>query len=328
MTATQTAEQRHVELSIGGMTCASCAARIEKKLNRIEGVAATVNFATETATANIPADVDVEALIGAVESAGYTATLPRAEDDTGAEVAMVDELSQLRTRLQVSALLALPVVVLSMVPALQFDNWQWLALTLASPVVVWGALPFHRATWVNLRHAAATMDTLVSVGTVAAYAWSLYALFLGDAGMPGMKMNFEFTIQRSAGTHEIYLEVAAGVVVFLLLGRFLEARAKRRSGAALKELLELGVKDVAILRDGVEVRAAISELRVGDHFVVRPGEKVATDGVVEEGASAIDASLLTGESVPVDVTVGDVVTPFDDREVTRQALATQLERRS
>ncbi|MDP1794129.1 MAG: heavy metal translocating P-type ATPase [Acidimicrobiales bacterium] len=306
MTLTESADTRHVQLTIGGMTCASCAARIEKKLNRIDGVAATVNFATETATADIPVAFDVAALIDAVEAVGYTAAVPRSQV-TEVEAA-VDELAPLGTRLQVSALLAAPVVLLSMIPALQFDNWQWLALTLASPVVVWGALPFHRATWTNLRHAAATMDTLISIGTLAAFGWSLYALFFGDAGIPGMRMSFALTIERSAGTHEIYLEVAAGVVVFLLLGRYLEARAKRRSGAALRELLELGAKDVAVLRDGAEVRIAVGDLQVGDRFVVRPGEKVATDGVVEDGASAIDASLLTGESVPVDVGPGDAVT--------------------
>ncbi|HUR77065.1 MAG TPA: heavy metal translocating P-type ATPase [Acidimicrobiales bacterium] len=308
MTVTEASDTHHVQLTIGGMTCASCAARIEKKLNRIDGVAATVNFATETATADVPADVDVERLIDAVEAVGYTAVVPRAASTKSGEAhTEVDELALLRTRLQVSALLTAPVVLLSMISALQFDNWQWLALTLASPVVVWGALPFHRATWTNLRHAAATMDTLISIGTLAAYGWSLYALFFGDAGGPAMRMRFSLTIARSAGTHEIYLEVAAGVVVFLLLGRFLEARAKRRSGAALRELLELGAKDVAVLRDDSEVRIAIDDLRVGDRFVVRPGEKVATDGVVDEGTSAIDASLLTGESVPVDVAPGDAV---------------------
>ncbi|HJT94080.1 MAG TPA: heavy metal translocating P-type ATPase [Mycobacterium sp.] len=307
MTTTQTDSRRHVELSIGGMTCASCAARIEKKLNRLEGVAATVNFATETATADIPAAIDVTTLIDAVEAVGYSASIPAPE--TAAEPATaIDELAGLRTRLQVSAALTVPVVLMSMVPALQFDDWQWLALTLASPVVVWGALPFHRATWTNLRHAAATMDTLISVGTIAAFGWSLYALFLGDAGKPGMRMQFALTIQRSAGTHEIYLEVASGVVVFLLLGRFLEARAKRRSGAALKELLQLGAKEVAVLRDGGEILVPVDQLRVGERFVVRPGEKIATDGIVEEGTSAVDASLLTGESVPVDVKPGDSVT--------------------
>ncbi len=307
MTATAS-PTRHVELNIGGMTCASCAARIEKKLNRIDGVAATVNFATERATAEVPADVTIDVLIDAVEATGYTAALPAPANAAGSVAPVeTDELAGLRQRLWVSAALAAPVVVLSMISRLQFDNWQWLALTLAAPVVVWGAWPFHRAAWVNLRHAAATMDTLISIGTLAAFAWSVYALFLGDAGNPNMRMQFSLTIERNTGTHEIYLEVASGVVVFLLLGRFLEARAKRRSGAALRELLELGAKDVAVLRDGAEVRVPIEQLVVGDRFVVRPGEKVATDGVVEVGASAVDASLLTGESVPVDVGPGDNV---------------------
>ena len=201
-------------------------------------------------------------------------------------------------------MLSVPVLLISMIPALQFENWQWLSLTLASPVVVWGALPFHRAAWVNLRHGAATMDTLISVGTLAAFGWSLYALFFGDAGMPGMKMDFDLSVSRGSGTHEIYLEVAAGVTVFILAGRYFEARAKRRSGAALRALLELGAKDVAVLRNGVERRIPVDQLAVGDLFVVRPGEKVATDGVVTEGTSAIDASLLTGESVPVEVGPG------------------------
>jgi Cu+-exporting ATPase len=197
---------------------------------------------------------------------------------------------------------------MAMVPALQFRSWQWLSLALAGPVVVWGGWPFHRAAWANLRHGAATMDTLISVGTIAAFAWSLYALFVGDAGEPGMKMPFDLTISRGSGEDEIYLEVAAVVTVFILAGRWFEARAKRRSGAALRALMEMGAKDVAVLRDGREERIPIEVLDVGDRFVVRPGEKVATDGVVEEGSSAIDASLLTGESVPVEVAPGDPVT--------------------
>jgi Cu+-exporting ATPase len=305
---------KKVDLVIGGMTCASCAARIEKKLNRLDGVSATVNFATEVATATVPEDTPVEHLVAAVESAGYTAKPPSPVGTAhhhGGEhdhPASDEDIAELRQRLQVVIALTVPVLALSMIPRLQFDNWQWLSLMLAAPVVVWGALPFHRATWVNLRHGAATMDTLISLGTLAAFAWSLYALFFGEAGHEGMRMEFDFTVERGAGTHEIYLEVAAGVTMLILVGRYLEARAKRRSGAALRALLELGAKDVAVLRDGAEIRVPIEHLVVGDQFVVRPGEKIATDGVVEDGNSAIDASLLTGESVPVEVGPGDEVT--------------------
>ncbi|MFF4034177.1 heavy metal translocating P-type ATPase [Streptomyces sviceus] len=298
-----------VELVIGGMTCASCAARVEKKLNRMDGVTATVNYATEKAKVVYPTGVEVADLIATVVKTGYTAQEPAPAvrrpddpDDTDPELAV------LRQRLFVSVALAVPVIALSMVPALQFDNWQWLALTLASPVVVWGAWPFHRAAWTNARHGAATMDTLVSVGTLAAFGWSLWALFLGDAGMPGMRERFELTVGGMDGASTIYLEVAAGVTAFILLGRYLEARAKRRAGAALRALMELGAKDVSVLRDGREVRIPAERLAVGDRFVVRPGEKIATDGTVVEGASAVDASMLTGESVPVDVGVGDAVT--------------------
>ncbi|MFF0157568.1 heavy metal translocating P-type ATPase [Streptomyces sp. NPDC005263] len=312
-----------VELLIGGMTCASCAARVEKKLNRMDGVTATVNYATEKAKVSYPTGVDVADLIATVVRTGYTAEQPTpppdetadetagdtaTEADAGADPGEDPESAALRQRLTVSVALAVPVVLLSMIPALQFDNWQWLALTLASPVVVWGGLPFHRAAWTNVRHGAATMDTLVSLGTLAAFGWSLWALFLGDAGMPGMRDRFELTASRMHSTSTIYLEVAAGVTAFILLGRYLEARAKRRAGAALRALMELGVKDVAVLREGREVRIPVARLAVGDRFVVRPGEKVATDGTVVEGASAVDASMLTGESVPVDVTAGDTVT--------------------
>ena len=330
-----------VELQIGGMTCASCAARVEKKLNRMDGVTATVNFATEKAKVSYPAGIQVADLIATVVKTGYTAEEPpppqpevasRDEPDHREQPAD-PELAAYRERLTVSALLALPVVLLSMIPALQFDNWQWLALTLASPVVVWGALPFHRAAWTNARHGAATMDTLVSVGTLAAFGWSLWALFLGDAGMPGMHDEFRLTVSRMDGASTIYLEVAAGVVAFILLGRYLEARSKRRAGAALRALLELGAKDVSVLRDGREVRIPVSRLAVGDRFVVRPGEKVATDGTVVEGASAVDASMLTGESVPVDVSVGDPVTGATVNaggrivvEATRVGADTQLAR--
>jgi Cu+-exporting ATPase len=292
----------HIELPIAGMTCASCASRIEKKLNRLEGVTATVNYATEKATVDFDAAaVGAEDLIRAVEAAGYQAVLP-------APAEAADPTAALRRRLLLSALLSLPVLLLAMVPPLQFDNWQWLSLQLATPVVLWGAWPFHRAAWANLKHAAATMDTLISVGVLSAWLWSLYALFLGDAGGPDMRMRFDLIPDRGAGAHEIYLEVASVVTVFILAGRYFEARAKRRAGAALTALLELGAKDVAVLgADGAERRVGVEQLKVGDRFVVRPGEKIATDGVVEEGASAVDQSLLTGESVPVEKAPGDEV---------------------
>ncbi|MYV76380.1 heavy metal translocating P-type ATPase [Streptomyces sp. SID1046] len=306
-----------VELSIGGMTCASCAARIEKKLNRMDGVEASVNYATEKAHVSYTGDVRVADLIATVVKTGYTAEEPpppptpeAAEEVRGEAGAETPDpvLAALRQRLLVSVALALPVILLAMIPALQFDNWQWLSLTLAAPVVIWGGYPFHKAAWTNARHGAATMDTLVSVGTLAAFTWSLWALFFGHAGMPGMRHGFDLTISRTDGSSAIYLEVAAGVVSFILLGRYLEARSKRKAGAALKALLELGAKDVVVLRTGQEVRIPVSALTVGDRFVVRPGEKIATDGTVVEGGSAVDASMLTGESVPVDVVVGDSVT--------------------
>ncbi|MEV7592554.1 heavy metal translocating P-type ATPase [Streptomyces sp. NPDC089922] len=330
-----------VELSIGGMTCASCAARIEKKLNRMDGVEATVNYATEKAHVSYGGDVQVADLIATVVKTGYTAEepAPPAPPAEGADAreesseAADPVLAALRQRLLVSAALAVPVVLMSMVPALQFDNWQWLSLTLAAPVVVWGGLPFHKAAWTNARHGAATMDTLVSVGTLAAFAWSLWALFFGHAGMPGMRHGFDFSVSRDDGSSALYLEVAAGVVTFILLGRYLEARSKRKAGAALKALMELGAKDVVVLRAGREVRIPVSALAVGHRFVVRPGEKIATDGTVTEGSSAVDASMLTGESVPVDVAVGDPVTGATVNtsgrlvvEATRVGADTQLAR--
>ncbi|WP_328323695.1 MULTISPECIES: heavy metal translocating P-type ATPase [unclassified Streptomyces] len=301
-----------VELSIGGMTCASCAARVEKKLNRLDGVTATVNFATEKAKVSYGGTTDVADLIATVERTGYTAeepAPPTTEDRAESAPPAADgEPVALRQRLLVSLALSAPVVLMAMVPVLQFDNWQWLSLTLAAPVVVWGALPFHRAAWTNARHGAATMDTLVSIGTLAALGWSLWALFFGTAGMTGMRHGFEFTVERADGSSSIYLEAAAGVTTFILAGRYLEVRSKRKAGAALRALLELGAKDVTVLRDGRESRIPVSGLAVGDRFVVRPGEKIAADGTVTEGASAVDASTLTGESVPVDVTVGDTVT--------------------
>ncbi|WP_330312059.1 heavy metal translocating P-type ATPase [Streptomyces sp. NBC_00523] len=365
------AELSRADFTIGGMTCASCAARVEKKLNRMDGVTATVNYATEKARVSYDAAaVSVGDLVATVERTGYTAkplpgtaarapepaatseapeaaeapqaeqaprpataeaphapqapqptprtprpepeaeAPPHSEADPGADPDDTPDpaLAALRQRLIVSAALAAPVVALAMIPALQFDFWQWLSLTLAAPVVVWGGLPFHRATWTNLRHGAATMDTLVSVGTLAAFGWSLWALFLGDAGMPGMRHGFDLTASRADASSTLYLEVAAGVVTFILLGRYLEAKSKRRAGSALRALMHLGAKDVTVLRDGAEVRVPVARLVVGDRFTVRPGEKVATDGTVVEGSSAVDASMLTGESVPVDVGAGDAVT--------------------
>ncbi|MFE7798450.1 heavy metal translocating P-type ATPase [Nocardia sp. NPDC057440] len=313
-TATQPSSTGQVELVIGGMTCASCANRIEKKLNKLDGVTATVNYATEKARVDFSGDVSPAELIATVEQAGYTAALPAPNTDAPAEAAAAesDPTASLRTRLLVSLVLTVPVIAMAMVPALQFTNWQWLSLTLAAPVVAWGALPFHKAAWTNLRHGTATMDTLVSMGTIAALGWSLYALFWGTAGTPGMKHPFEFTISRMDGSGSIYLEAAAGVTTFILAGRFFEARSKRRAGAALRALLELGAKEVSVLRrasdgPGVEQRIPIDQLAVGDQFVVRPGEKIATDGVVVEGSSAVDASMLTGESVPVEVGPDDAV---------------------
>ncbi|MDO9378289.1 MAG: heavy metal translocating P-type ATPase [Nocardioidaceae bacterium] len=294
------------DLDVSGMTCASCAARVEKKLNRLDGVTASVNFATEKAHVEAPDGVSADDLVQTVERTGYGATVARrpGDDDTAAP-ADVDEGAAARRRLVVSALLAVPVVVLSMVPALQFESWQWLVLTLAAPVAVWGAWPFHRAAVLAARHGSSSMDTLVSIGVVAAFGWSLWALFVGDAGEPGMTMHWTWF---ASGQHEIYLEVASAVTVFLLLGRTLEDRARREAGAAVAALLDLGAKEVAVVRDGTTVTVPLSALRVGEHFVVRPGEKVATDGVVVEGVSAVDESMLTGESVPVEVTAGSDVT--------------------
>ncbi|WP_433498906.1 heavy metal translocating P-type ATPase [Sphaerimonospora sp. CA-214678] len=342
-----------VEISIGGMTCASCANRIERKLNRLEGVTATVNYATEKAKVSYPEGLDPGLLVAEVEKAGYRARLPaprrlqpvetplpgpaetrreRAEPATRSGEAgpggtgagevrtaeaswppehgadQEDEFGPLRNRLITAVVLAVPVIAMAMIPALQFTNWQWLSLTLAAPVVIYAGLPFHRAAWTNLRHGAATMDTLVSLGTIAALGWSLWALFFGTAGTPGMTHPFVLTIERTDGSGNIYLEAAAGVTAFILAGRYFEARSKRRAGAALRALMELGAKDVAVLRDGREVRIPTDRLAVGDRFVVRPGEKIATDGVVEEGTSAVDAAMLTGESVPVEVRPGDQVT--------------------
>ncbi|KJS62970.1 heavy metal translocating P-type ATPase [Streptomyces rubellomurinus] len=332
---TQAPASTEVELSIGGMTCASCAARIEKKLNRMDGVSASVNYATEKAKVSFDGGVEVADLIATVEATGYTAALPKppVAEQNGDQAEPADELAPLRQRLFTAVALAVPVIAMAMVPALQFDNWQWLSLTLAAPVVTYAAWPFHRAAWTNAKHGAATMDTLVSLGTGAAFLWSLWALFFGDAGMPGMRHGFDLTIGRSDGSSNIYLEAAAGVTAFILAGRYFEARSKRTAGAALKALLELGAKDVTVLRGGGEVRIPIGELAVGMRFVVRPGEKIATDGTVVEGASAVDASMLTGESVPVEVGVGDAVTGATVNaggrlvvEATRVGADTQLSR--
>ncbi len=297
-----------VELPIEGMTCSSCANRIEKSLNELDGVEATVNFATERATVGFdPERTTLEELADAVGKVGYTASLP-AVADSGETAEETDPTAQLRRRLIVSAALSLPVLLLSMIEALQFENWQWLALQLATPVVLWGGWPFHKAAWQNLRHGAATMDTLISVGTLAALGWSLVALFFLDAGMPGMTMRFELFTERGSASDHIYLEVAATVTTFILAGRYFEARAKRRAGAAVEALLDLGAKDVAVLDEhGDEHRVAVDRLAVGDRFVVRPGEKVATDGIVDSGSSAIDQALITGESIPVEVGPGDAV---------------------
>ncbi len=297
-----------LDLPIEGMTCSSCAGRVEKSLNRLDGVEATVNFATGRATVEFDSSqVEPEQLLGAVESVGYSASLPSAEAEGGAPEE-ADPTDDLHRRLIFAAAFSLPVLLLAMIEPLQFENWQWLSLQLATPVVLWAGWPFHKAAWQNLRHGAATMDTLISLGTLAALGWSLYALFIGDAGMPGMKMPFELVTERGAGAEEIYLEVAAVVTTFILAGRYFEARAKRRAGAALEALLDLGAKEVALLdEDGSERRVPVEELKAGDRFVVRPGEKVATDGVVESGSSAVNQSLVTGESVPVEVGPGDEV---------------------
>ncbi|WP_407335240.1 heavy metal translocating P-type ATPase [Dietzia kunjamensis] len=329
-----------VELQIEGMTCASCANRIERKLNKLDDVSAEVNYATEKARVRIPEGLQPQLLLDTVEQAGYHAQLPRPRntqprtsapgggDASGAaadagqstghagnatdDTAAPDRVDELRQRVIISAVLSIPVIAMAMVPALQFTNWQWLSLTLAAPVIVWGAWPFHRAAAINLRHGAFTMDTLVSLGTSAAFLWSLYALFFGHAGMPGMTHGFEFSLSPSDGAGDIYLEAAAGVTTFILLGRYFEARSKRTAGAALRSLLELGAKDVAVLRGGVdggrvETRIPVEDLQVGDDFVVRPGEKIATDGEIVDGASAVDTSMVTGESVPAEVGPGDAV---------------------
>ncbi|WP_368784479.1 heavy metal translocating P-type ATPase [Arthrobacter sp. B0490] len=303
-----------IELEVGGMTCASCANRIERKLNKLDGVQASVNYATEKARVTVPDGYDPALLISEVEKTGYTAVLPAPRNSGRGEASSTEdedapnaELLSLKHRLIGSIVLTVPVIAMAMIPALQFTYWQWLSLALAGPVIVWAAWPFHKAAWTNLKHGTATMDTLISMGTAAAFLWSLYALFLGAAGVPGMTHAFEFTIAPSDGAANIYLEVGAGVTMFILAGRYFEKRSKRQAGAALRALLELGAKEVAVLRGGAEVKIPTSQLQIGDEFVVRPGEKIATDGIVTAGTSAVDASMLTGESVPVEVAEGDPV---------------------
>jgi len=292
-----------VDLDVTGMTCAACASRIERKLNKVEGVSAVVNYAMEKARVQIAVEsVDIDDVIATIEATGYGAHLP-SPDEEGP-----DRVGFLRKRLFVAVALGLPVLLLSMISAFQFDGWQWVALVLATPVATWAAWPFHRAMVLNLRHRQTTMDTLISVGVTAAYLWSLWALLFTPAGDVGMEMSMSVDIGPADGGHHIYLEVASTVVAFILAGRYFEARAKRLAGDALRALLDLGAKDVAVLDpDGIERRVPVEELRVGDRFVVRPGEKIATDGRVVDGASAVDQSLVTGESIPVEVGTGDVV---------------------
>jgi Cu+-exporting ATPase len=298
----------HLDLELTGMTCAACANRIEKKLNRLEGVTATVNYATEKANVSFAAGaVSAEALIATVESIGYGAALPAPAGDDRPDAAAA-RLQELRRRLVVAIALGLPVLLLSMVPALQFRGWQWVALVLATPVAAWSAWPFHVTAWKNLRQAEASMDTLVSVGVLASYGWSLYALIATSAGDLGATMPMSLVPQRG-DSHHLYFEVASTTVALILAGRWFEARAKRRAGGALRALLALGADEACVLQpDGTELVVPAGQLRVGQLFVVRPGERIATDGVVEEGASAVDMSLVTGESVPVEVAAGSPVT--------------------
>ena len=303
----------HIDLGVTGMTCTSCSSRVERKLNKVDGVEATVNFATEEASVSYdPTTTSVEDLIKVVENAGYGAFSmseddePESADDEG-ESARDAQTDDLLRRTLISGALSLPVMLVSMIPALQFTNWQWAAAILATIVYIFGGAPFHRATWTNLKHGSFTMDTLITMGTTAAYSWSLYALFFGNAGMPGMKMHMTL-LSNDAEMDHIYLESVGMVISFLLLGRWFEFRAKGRSSEALRSLLNMGAKDASVLRDGVEVRVPIKELQVGDTFIVRPGEKIATDGIVSAGNSAVDESMLTGESLPVEVSEGSRVT--------------------
>jgi len=298
------------DLTVGGMTCAACVNRVEKKLAKLDGVTATVNLATGRARVSHPAHVLPEELVATVEKAGYMAALPappeRPEGGDEDEPESVDTRRE-RERLTLTALLAVPVLVLSMVPAWQFRNWQWLCFVLAAPVAVWSSWPFHVRALRGLRHSTATMDTLVSLGVVASFSWSAYALFLGGAGEPGMRMPFSLLPSASEGAAHIYLEAAVGVPLFVLVGRFLEARARHGTGAALRSLAQLAAKEVSVREGGSERLLPVEQLRAGHVFVVRPGERVATDGEVTEGSSAVDLSLVTGESEPVEVGPGSAV---------------------
>ena len=303
-----------VVLAVTGMTCAACAARIEKKLNKIDGVSATVNYATSKATVSgVGTATEVATFIKTIEDLGYGAVAPKIEDgESTAEIATEAHLIDIRLRLIVSAFCAVPVMLMSMIRPLQFDGWQWVSLVLAVPVAFWGAAPFHRSAWRNARHGATTMDTLVSLGVIAAMSWSLWALIFGNAGDIGMKMNMSlFPRSTSMGDmahDEIYLEVATTLVAFLLAGRYFEIRSRRRAGAALRSLLNLGSKEATLWRDGVETLIPIGALGVGEIFVARPGETIATDGIVIDGQSAVDRSMVTGESIPIEISVGDAIT--------------------
>lgn len=298
-----------IDLDITGMTCASCANRIEKKLNKQEGVTATVNYATEKAHIETGegAAADADSYIAIVEKLGYGGSVPKPEKPAGDDPA-AKELRGLKRRLVVAVVLATPVILLAMIPPLQFDYWQWISFALATPVILWAGWPFHKATWVNLKHGAATMDTLITVGTSAAYLWSLYALFFGHVGEPGMRHGWSILNHAGDPMGDIYFEVAAGVVTFVLAGRYFEKRSKQRAGDAIRALTDMGAKQVTVLRDGGETLLPIEQLQIGDRFLARPGEKIATDGRILDGTSAIDQSMLTGESVPVDVSPGDEVT--------------------
>lgn len=320
LSSTEVSADEPVVLAVTGMTCAACAARIEKKLNRLDGVSATVNYATSKATVHVaPSQVDassIDVLTKTVDDLGYGAVLVSTDDGSRStvEIATDAHVDDIRRRLVVAAVGALPVMVLSMIPSLQFDGWQWVSLALATPVVTWSALPFHRAAWRNAVHRTTTMDTLVSLGVIAATLWSLWALVFGGAGTIGMTMDMNLVPRSSshghgaAKHHEIYLEVATTLTAFILAGRFFELRSRQKAGSALRALATMGAKTAVLWRDGTETEIPIGALGIGEIFVVRPGEKVATDGVVIDGRSAIDRSLVTGESVPVDVTVGDDVT--------------------
>ena len=291
-----------IDLSVSGMTCGACATRIQNALNEIDGVSASVNFATESARVTVTGDVSTERLIAQVQNAGYGARLLQDTTPEMLDKETLERVAMLRARLTVSIIAGVPVVAMSMISALQFDNWKWWALALSVPVVVWSAAPFHKAAAMNARHRATTMDTLISLGIIAAMGWSVWAMVWGNAS------DHNEMDMASMDVDHIYLEVAVAVTIFLLAGRYFEARAKRRAGDALRSLLALGARNATVLRNGEEVLVDASTIRVGDVFVVRPGEIIAADGVVREGSSSLDVSMLTGESVPVDVTVGMNVT--------------------